>query len=67
MESTDEYVIRVTCDEDGTDVTVRLTPEQFSGVKTLILAVEEDEMGRGDYWVGPSIIVLRRNGTAWTP
>lgn len=32
---TDEYVIRVTCDEDGTDETITLTPEQFEGVRLL--------------------------------
>lgn len=56
----DEYVIRVTCDEDGTDETITLTPEQFEGVR--LLAERVNRRSEDGYWVGPGIFVLSKNG-----
>lgn len=58
----DEYVIRVTCDEDGTDETISLTPEQFEGVRLLADCV--NRRSEDGYWVGPGIFVLSKNGEA---
>lgn len=56
----DEYVIRVACDEDGTDETIALTPEQFEGVR--LLAERVNRHNEEVYWVGPGIFVLSKNG-----
>lgn len=63
---TDEYVIRVTCDDDGSDETLTLTPEQFEGVRLLVAAVEERHMREGRYWCGPALIVTSKNGVDQT-
>lgn len=58
----DEYVIRVTCDEDGVDGTIILTPDQFEGVR--LLAEIVNKRNEDVYWVGPGIYVLSKNGEA---
>jgi len=58
--STDTYVIRVTCDEDGIDVTLRLTRTQFLAIEALAKGCESDDR----YYCGPSIIVMSKNGVS---